>query len=78
MLRDDNEMITDDVRFAKLFIEHYIYIVKRSSGLNPEKTVCDYEDFDKRIVLHNIIKKYEHYSRIIEIKNYVCEKSLQF
>ena len=75
MLRDDNEMITDDKRFAKPFIEHYINIVKRSSGLNPEKIVCGYEDFDKRIVLHNIIKKYENYSRIIEIKNYMSVKS---
>ena len=36
MLRGDNEMITDDKRLAKLFNEHYINIIERSSGLKPE------------------------------------------
>ena len=39
MLREDNEMIPDDKRLAKLFHEHYINIIERSSGLKPEKTV---------------------------------------
>ena len=32
-------MITDDKRLAKLFSEHYINIVERSSSLKPEKIV---------------------------------------
>ena len=69
MLRGDNEMITDDKRLAKLFNEHYINIIERSSGLKPEKTVCQNEDFDKKMVLHNIIRKYENHSSITKIKN---------
>ena len=57
MLRGDNEMITNDKRLAKLFNEHYINIVERSSGLKPEKIGSHNEDFDTRMVLHNIIKK---------------------
>ena len=45
MLRGDNEMITNDKRLAKLFNEHYINIIERSSGLKPEQTVCHNEDF---------------------------------
>ena len=47
MLRGDNEMITDDKRLAKLFNEHYINIVERSSRLKPEKIICHNEGFDK-------------------------------
>ena len=72
MLRDDNKIITDDKRLTKLFNEHYINIVERSSGLKP---ACRKEDFDKRTVLHNIIKKYENHSSIIKIKNYMSMKS---
>ena len=69
MLRGDNEMITNDKCLANIFNEHYINIVERSSGLKPEKIVCHNEDFDKRLVLHNIIKKYENHSSIVKIKN---------
>ena len=75
MLRGDNKMITDDKCLAKLFNEYYINIVERSSGSKPEKIVCHNEDFDKRIVLHNIIKKYENHSSIIKIKNFMSVKS---
>ena len=75
MLRGGNKMITDDKRLAKPFNEHYINIVERSSGLKPEEIVCHNEDFDKRIVLHNIIKKYENHSNIIKIKNCMSAKS---
>ena len=75
MLRGDNKMITDGKRLAKLFDEHYINIVECSSGLKPEKIVCHNEDFDKRIVLHNIIKMYENHSSIIRIKNNMSVKS---
>ena len=75
MLRGDNKMKTDDERLAKLFNEHYINIVECSSGLKPEKIVCHNEDFDKRIVLHNIIKKYENHSSITKLKNYMSVKS---
>ena len=40
MLRDDNKMITDDKRLAKLFNEHYINIIEQPTGLKPEKIVC--------------------------------------
>ena len=75
MLRGDIEMLADDKRLAKLFNEHYINIVERSSGLKPEKIVCRNEDFDKRIALHNMIKKYENHSSIIKIKNNMSVKS---
>ena len=52
-------MIIDDKRLAELFNEHYFNIVERSSGLKPEKIVRHRKKFDKRLVLHNIIKKYE-------------------
>ena len=50
--------------WLKFFNEHDINIVERSSGFKPEKIVCHNELFDKRIVLHNIIKKYENHSSI--------------
>ena len=75
MLRGDNKMITDGKCLAKLFNEHYINIVECSSGSKPKKIVCNNEDFDKRIVLHNIIKKYENHSSIIKIKNFMSVKS---
>ena len=75
MLRRDNKMTNDDKRLAKLFYERYINIAERSSGLKPEKIVCHNEDLDKRIVLHNIIKKYENHSSTIKIKNNLSGKS---
>ena len=75
MLRDDNEMKTDDKRLAKLFNEHYTSIVERSSGFKPEKIVYHNEEFDKRMVLHNIIKEYENHSSIIKIKKNMSVKS---
>ena len=75
MLRGDNKMIADDKRLAKLFNEHYINIVERSSGPKPGKIVCHNEDFDKSIVLHSIINKYENHSNIIKIKNFMSVKS---
>ena len=74
MFRGDSKTITDDKRLAKLFNGHYINIVERSSGSKPEKIVCHNEDFDKRIVLHNIIKKYENHSSIIKIKYFMSVK----
>ena len=50
-------MITDDKHLAKHFNEHYINIIECSRGLKLEKTVCHNEDFDKKMVLHNIIRK---------------------
>ena len=75
ILRGDNEITADDKRLTKLFNEHYINIVERSSGLKSGKIVCHNEDFDKRIVLHNIIKKYENHSSIIKIKYNMSRKS---
>ena len=77
MIRDDDEMITDDKRLVNLFNKHYTNIAKRSSGLKPGKIVCDNEDFDKRVVLHNISKKNENHSSIIKIKD-MTEKSFEF
>ena len=70
-------MITDDKRLVNLFSKHYTNITKRSSGLKPGKIVCHNEDFDKRVVLHNIIKKNENHSSIIKIKD-MTEKSFEF
>ena len=53
----------------------YINIVERSSGLKPEKMVCHNKDFDKTMVLHNVIKKYANHSSIIKIKNNIIVKS---
>ena len=75
MFGGDNKMITDDKLLAKLFNEHYINIVERSSGLKREKRACHNEVFDKRIVLHNIIKKYENHSGIIKSKDNMPVKS---
>ena len=50
-------------------------IVERSSGLKPEKIFCYNENFDKRVVLHNIIKKYENHSSTIKFKDNMSEKS---
>ena len=75
MLRGDNEMITNDKCLANIFNEHYINIVEQSRGLKPEKIVCHNEDFDKRLILHNIIKKYENHSSMIKIKNNMSVKS---
>ena len=69
MLRGNNEMITDEKHLAKLFNENCINIVERSTDLKPKKIVCHNEGFDKRIVLRNIIEKYENHSSIIKIKN---------
>ena len=41
----------------------------------PEKIVYHKEDFDKKVVLHNIIKKYENHSSIIKIRNNMSVKS---
>ena len=71
MLRYDNEIITDDKHLVKLFNDHYINIVERSSGLKPEKIVYHNEGFDKRMVLHNTVKKNENNSSIIKIKT-IC------
>ena len=61
-------MITDHKCLGKLLNER----------LKSEKIVSHNEDFDKRIVLHNIIKKYENHSSIIKTKKKVCEKSFEF
>ena len=63
------------MHLTKLFDEYYINIEDRSSGLKPEKIVCHNEDFDKRIVLYDIIKKYENHSSIIKIKSNMTVKS---
>ena len=43
------------------------------------KTVFHAEDFDKRIALHNIIKKYENNSSVVKIlKKRACQKSFEF
>ena len=73
MLKGYNEMITDDKLLTELFNEHYMNIVEPSK--NPEKIVCPKEDFDKKVVLHNIIKKYENHSSIIKIRNNMSVKN---
>ena len=75
MLRGDNEMINDDKHLTKLFNENYISIAEQSSGFRPENVVRHNEDFDKKIILHNIIKKYENHFSISKIKNNLSVKS---
>ena len=50
-------------------------IAERSSGLKPKKIFCYDENFDKRVVLHNIIKKCENHSSINKFKDNMSEKS---
>ena len=64
MLRGDSETLNDDKLLAKLFNKRCINIVERLSSLKPEKIICHNEGFYERIVLHNIIKKYENHSNI--------------
>ena len=78
MLRSDNEMMTDDNRLEKLFKEYYINIVERSSGLKREKIVCHNEDFDKKIVLHNIIEMYENHSCYLQQGKLLPMKQTEF
>ena len=60
MLRGNNETITDDKSLANLFNEYCFYTVEQSNGLKPEKIDFHNKDFDKGVVLHDIIKKYEN------------------
>ena len=55
--------------------KHYAKIVEWSSVLQPKKIVCRSENFNEKIVLHNIIKMYENHSSIIKIKNNMPAKS---
>ena len=75
ILRGDNEIITDDKRLTNIFNEHYINITEWSNGLKPEKIICHNEDFDKKTVLHNIVKKYENHFSLIKIKNNTSVKN---
>ena len=69
-------MITDGKRLAKLFHEYYMNIEETSK--KPEKIVYHKEYFDKKVVLHKIIKKYENHSSIIKIRNNMSLKSFEF
>ena len=69
MLSGDNKIITDDKRLEKRFNEHYIDIVECFSGLKPEKIVHHHKDFDKGIVIHKTVKKYEYHSSTDKCRN---------
>ena len=56
MLINDDEMVTDDKTLAKIFNEHYINIVERSSGLKPEKVELDDSLNTSRNILHRSLQ----------------------
>ena len=56
MLINDDEMVTDDKTLAKIFNEHYINIVERSSGLKPEKVEFDDSLNTSKNILHRSLQ----------------------
>ena len=74
MLINDGEMITDE-KLAKPFNEHYVNIVKRSSGLKPEKMELDNSFNTSKNILHSIIDRYKNHPSIPEIKSEVSFES---
>ena len=67
---DTNELIKDDKNLAELFVNHYINIAEKTSGLapncigNPENP-----NLDKSTVL-DLINKYKDYPSITKSKNW--------
>ena len=74
MLINDDEMVTDDKTLAKTFNNHYIDIVKRSSGLKPEKMKFDKSLNTSRNILHSIMDRYKNHPSILKIKSGVSSK----
>ena len=77
MLINDDEMVTDDKTLAKIFNEHYINIVERSSGLKPEKKKFDNSLNTSRNILHSIIDRYKNHPSILkwEVSSKSCSDS---
>ena len=67
MLRDDEKMITDEKKLVQLFNDHYINIVERSCGFEPEKVEFDIGSSNKNEVLSSILDKYRNHPSIVKI-----------
>ena len=67
MLRDDEKMITDEIKSVQLFYDHYINIVERSCGFKPEKVELDFGSCNKNWVLSSILDKYRNHPSIVKI-----------
>ena len=58
-------------KLIKTFNEHYVNIVKRSSGLKPEKMELDNSLNTSKNILHSIIDRYKNHPSIPGIKSEV-------
>ena len=68
MLVEKDSLITKDEEIANILNDHYINIVEKSSGLKPSEINYN-EATDKRILINNIIKKFNDHPSIIKMKN---------
>ena len=75
MLRDDENMITDEKKLAQLFNDNYIDIVERSCSFKPEKLGFDFGSCNKNGVLNSILDKYRSHPSIVKIHK---NRNLQF
>ena len=60
-------MITDEKKLVQLFNDHYINIVQRSCGFQPEILEFDIISSNKNRVLSFILDKYRNHPIIVEI-----------
>ena len=67
MLRDDENMITDEKILVQLFNDHYINIVERSCSFKPEKVEFDFGSCNKNGVLSSILDKYRNHPSTTKI-----------
>ena len=67
ILLDGEKMITNDSILAKLFNEHYINIVERSSGCKPSKMSLSVESRTYRF-LKSIANQYKDHPSIVNIR----------
>ena len=67
MLRDDENMITDEKKLLQVFNVYYINIVERSCGFKPEKVEFDFGSCNKNWVLSSILDKYRNHPTIVKI-----------
>ena len=74
-LIEGNKIITSQRELAKTFNEHYIYIVKKSSGIKSK----DISQCDKNQNIHKtireIVKSYQNHPSILQIKHNICSSS---
>ena len=48
MLTEKNKIVTKEKELVRIFNDHYISIVKRSSGIKPTNVVKEHEIEDKK------------------------------